>query len=89
MIEYKDCLIFSSRVSSQGYGIGPVCVCVCVCVCICLSVSQRSHGWTVWHMDPKFGGGIDLDNILDEFEGHRSKVNVYSLKNVISKILVG
>ena len=34
----------------------------------------------------KFGGGVDLDNISDEFEGHghRSKAKVARLKNVIS-----
>ena len=37
----------------------------------------------------KFGIGIDLDNILFEFEGqgHRSKVKVMQLKNVICRIL--
>ncbi len=38
-------------------------------------------------MDPKFGERIDLDNrpISDEFEGqgHRSKIKVARLKNVI------
>ena len=35
--------------------------------------------------DPTFGGGVDLDNISNEFEGqgHRSKVKVARLKNVI------
>ena len=33
-------------------------------------------------MDTKFGGGVDLDNISDGFEGpgHRSKVKVTRLK---------
>ena len=59
-----------------------------VCVCVCLSVCERSHGWTIWHADPKFGGGVDLDNISDEFkdQGHRSKVKVARLKNVISEV---
>ena len=36
-------------------------------------------------MDLKFGGGIDLDNISDKFksQGHRSKVKVARLKNMI------
>ena len=36
----------------------------------------------------KFGTGIDLDNISDEFEGqgHRSKVKVIQLKNVILRV---
>ncbi len=53
-----------------------------VCACVCLSVIQRSHGWTVWHTDPKFDGGVNLDNISDEFEGqgHRSKVKVARTK---------
>ena len=57
----------------------------CVCLSVCLSVSQRSQGWTDWATDPKFGVGIDLDNISEEFEGqgHRSKVKVANLKNVI------
>ncbi len=38
-------------------------------------------------MDSKFGGGIVLDNISDEFEGQgdRSKVKVALLKNNILK----
>ncbi len=37
----------------------------------------------------KFGTGIDLDNILDKFEGqgHRSKVKVIQIKNVIFRVL--
>ncbi len=36
-------------------------------------------------IDTKFGGGVDLDNISDGFEGqgHRSKVKVIRLKTVI------
>ena len=39
-------------------------------------------------MITKFGTGIDLDHILDEFddEGHMSKVKVTRSKNVISRI---
>ena len=44
-------LIVPFHVSGRGYKIGPV----------CLSVIQRSHGWTVWPTDPKFGGLVDLD----------------------------
>ncbi len=51
-------LHFPSRVSGQGYEIGPV----------CLSVS--SHGGTIWRTDPKFGGGSDLDYISEEIKGH-------------------
>ncbi len=56
---------------------------LCCCLCIIsfppsssvkgmrsiLSVSlcQHSHGWNVRQTDPKFGGGVDLDNILDYF----------------------
>ncbi len=60
---------------------------LCVCVCVC----QRSHSWNVWRTDPKFGGGIDFDNISDEFEGqgHRSKVKITSLKKVISEVSDG
>ncbi len=74
-----DRLLIPSHVSGRGYRIGPVCLCVCVFVC------QRSPGWTVWRTDLKFGGGVDRDNISDEFEGqgHRSKVKVARLKNVI------
>ena len=38
--------------------------------------------------DQKSGGGIDIDNISDEFEGqgYRSKVKVARLKNVISEV---
>ena len=37
----------------------------------------------------KFGIGIDLDNILDEFEGQGrgSNVKVIQLKNVIFRVL--
>ena len=45
----KVSTIFPSRVSGQGYGIGPVCLWVCV------SVSQRSPGWTVWPRVTKLG----------------------------------
>ncbi len=34
-------------------------------------------------MDVKFCGGVHLDNILDEFEGHMPKVKVTMMKNVI------
>ena len=40
-------------------------------------------------MDPEFGGSVDLDNISDEFEGHRSKVKVALLKNVIFPVSNG
>ena len=57
----------------------------CVCLSVRQSVIQPSHGWTVWHTDVKIGRDIDLDKILDNFEGqgHRSKVKVAILKNVI------
>ncbi len=68
--------LFPSRVSGRGYKIGPVYVCVCVSVC------QRSHGWTIWATDLKFGVNIAFDNILDEIrgQGQRSKVKVAILK---------
>ncbi len=58
-----------------------------VCVCVC----QLSRDWTVWHTDPKFGMGVDTDNISDEFkgQGHSSKVKVARLKNVILEFLMG
>ncbi len=34
-------------------------------------------------MDPKYGGGIDFDNVLGKLKGHRSQVKVAGLKNVI------
>ncbi len=40
-------------------------------VCVSVSVSQRFDGWTIWCTDPKFGTGHHLDNISDDFEGHR------------------
>ncbi len=56
-----------------------------VCLSVCVSVIQLSHGWTVWRMDLKICVRINIDKILDEFEhqGHRSKVKVTVLKNVI------
>ncbi len=39
----------------------------------CLCVCQFSHGWTVWRTDPKYGIGVDLDNISDEFEGQGTR----------------
>ena len=51
---------------------------------VCPSVSIHSHCCTIWRTDPKFGGGVDLDNILGNLEGqgHKSKVKVSRLKNV-------
>ena len=50
---------------------------MCVCVCqLALSLLNRlAYGMN-------FGTGVDLDNIMDEFEGqgHRSKVKVIQLK---------
>ena len=47
--------------------------CLPVCLCVCLLALS---GWTVWGMFKKSGSGIDLDCILDEFDGqgHRSKL---------------
>ncbi len=47
--------------------------CLPVCLCVCLLALS---GWTVWGMFKKSGTGIDLDCILDEFDGqgHRSKL---------------
>ncbi len=58
---------------------------------VCLSVSERSHGRTIGDRNLKFGQRIDLDNISDEFEGqgHRSKVKVAMLKNVIFRLFDG
>ena len=38
-------------------------------MCVCLSVCGHSQGGTVLHIIKKFGIGIDLDDILDEFDG--------------------
>ncbi len=56
-----------------------------------LSVCERSHGWTVWRTDPKFGGGIYLDNISDELEGRSngSRVKVARLKNTLFEVSDG
>ncbi len=53
---------------------------------VCLCVFQRSHGWTV--TDLKFGRNIAFDNISNKLEGqgHRSKVKVAILKNVIFRV---
>ena len=61
-----------------------------LCVCVFVSVCQRSHGRTVWATDLKFGRNIAYDNISDKFEGqgHRSKVNVAILKNVIFRLFL-
>ncbi len=42
---------------------------------VCQSVCWHSHRWTVGPRDQKFGIGINLDYILDEFDGkgHRSR----------------
>ncbi len=78
-------MIIPSCISSQGYGIGPV----CVCVRVCLSVSPLTA--EPFDLKTQNGGGIDLDNISDEFEGqgHRSKFKVTRLKNVISEVSDG
>ncbi len=74
--------LITSCVSGRGYKNGAACVCLSVSVC------EHSHGWTDWHTVTKFGTGIDLDDILDNFvgQGHRSKVKVTRSKNVISMI---
>ncbi len=50
-----------------------------------MSVSRHSPSQTVCRMDLKFSIGIDFDDISDEIDGqgHRSKVKVVRLKNVI------
>ncbi len=57
-----------------------------VCECECVSVCGHSYGWTVWHIMMKFSTGIDLDDILDEFDGqgHRSQVKVTRSKTWVS-----
>ncbi len=60
---------------------------MCVRLSVCLSVSVlTAEPFDV--LCTKFGTGIDLGDILDEFdvEGHRSKVKVTRVKNVISRI---
>ena len=57
--------------SSRGYRNGPVCVSVCVRVLALSTVS----------MVTKFSTGIDLDDILDKFDGQGHQV-----KNAISMI---
>ncbi len=58
------------------------------CVSVCLSVSELSHGWSVWPRITKFGAGIDVDDISAKFDGqgHRSKVKVARLKNMIFRL---
>ncbi len=53
-----------------------------------LSVCECSHGWTIWRTDPKIGIRVDLDEISAKFDsqGHRSKVKVTRLENVISRV---
>ncbi len=36
---------------------------------LCVSLCEHSHGWTVWHIVMKSSTGIDLDGILDKFNG--------------------
>ena len=71
---------FTSRISGRGYRNGPVCVSVC----------GHTHGWPVWHFSTKFSTGIDLDDILEEFDGqgHRSKVKVTRSKHDFHDFLV-
>ena len=56
-----------------------------MCPSVRLSVSERSHSQTVCGTDLKFGTGVDFDDISDEYngQGHRSKVRVAMLKNMI------
>ena len=56
-----------------------------VCVSVCPCVSYHSCGWTDWDIGLKFGVGICLDNISDDFigQGQRSKFKVTKLGNVI------
>ncbi len=53
---------------------------------VCVSVYQRSHGWTVWATDLKFGRNIAFDNISGRFEGqgHRSKVKVAKKRDFLT-----
>ena len=48
---------------------------------VCLSVCQCSDGWTVWRMVTTFGIGIDLDDLLDKFDGQgqRSKSSSWNM----------
>ncbi len=39
-------------------------------------------------MNPKYNGGIDLDNISEELQGHRSKLKVNILKKKIIIIIL-
>ncbi len=59
---------------------------------VCLSVSVSAFTDKPFDIrTKKFGRGMDLDYISDEFEGqgHRSKVKVVILKNTIFKISDG
>ncbi len=47
-------------------------LCLCVCICHC----ERSHSWTVWQTNPRFGCGIDPNDISVVLE-----VKVKSLKS--------
>ncbi len=53
-----------------------------------MSVCQHSHSLTVEAKDTKFGVGMYLDHVSNEFnsQGHRSKVKVARLKNVVPDI---
>ena len=57
---------------------------MCMCVCQCVNIPTTEPV-------TKFGTGIDLDEISDEFDGqgHRSKVKVIQLKNVILEFWPG
>ncbi len=68
LLQIRVSFVFPSSVSGRGYKIGPV------RLCVCLSVSQRSHGWIIWHTDLKICVTIDLDNISDEFEGQGRQI---------------
>ncbi len=56
---------------------------MCVYLCVSVWALSQLNGLTV----TKFGTGIDLKEIPEEFtgQGHRSKVQVIQLKNVILK----
>ena len=73
------------RVSGRWYKISPV----CVCVSVCLSVCQRSHSWTIWNTNLKFGMNIALWIYNGWVRRSRSKVKVAILKNVIFRLFYG
>ncbi len=72
--------LIPSHVSGQGYKTGPIPVHVCVRLLVSALLAE------LFDMRiRKFGTGVNIDNISDEFEGqgHRSKAKVAILENMV------